>query len=169
MDSLRCLDRGLSQPYFRWVPRPALALAALLLLGSPAEARPSGCPHAWCGCWLAMQYGFTGAKARTLWLARNWARLFPHTHLAPGTVAVFARGKRGGHVGRVEGVRPGAVLLTSGNDGRAVRTRWRSTRGLIAAVNPGAMLVPKGAHGRTRNRLSPDPLPHWASAHGVGG
>jgi len=112
-------------------------IAVVLFVNSsnPAHSRPAGCPHAWCGCWLAMQYGFSGAKARALWLARNWAAMFPRTALAPGAVAVFARG-RGGHVGKVVDVAPGKILLQSGNDGRAVRTRWRSTRGLIAAVSP---------------------------------
>lgn len=101
----------------------------------PADARPRGCPHLWCGCYLAIKYGYSGAQARALWLARNWALMFPRTSLAPGTVAVFSRGRRGGHVGEVVDVRPGQVLLHSGNDGRVVRTRWRSTRGLIAVVS----------------------------------
>lgn len=47
-------------------------------------------------------------------------------------IAVFARGKRGGHVGIVKAVvGPGKIVLLSGNDGNAVRTRARSTRGII--------------------------------------
>lgn len=102
-----------------------------------ASGKPQGCPRAWCGCWLARYYGFTGSKARQLWLARNWASMFPRVALAPGYVAVFARGRRGGHVGKIVAVHNnGTITLTSGNDGNAVRTRARSTRGLIAVVNP---------------------------------
>ena len=56
----------------------------------------------------------------------------------PGMVAVFARGRgSGGHVGRIVAVPgPGRVVMISGNDGRAVRTRERSTKGLIATVDP---------------------------------
>lgn len=125
--------------------RTLACIVVLLFLTVKADARPAGCPHMWCGCWLAIQYGYSGAKARALWVARNWAVMFPRTAVAPGAVAVFSRGKRGGHVGKIVDVRPGQVLLQSGNDGRQVRTRWRSTRGLIAAVNPsggGAMPTP---------------------------
>ncbi len=113
----------------------ALAVVLFVIGTTQANARPSGCPHAWCGCYLAQAYGYTGAMARKLWLARNWL-MFPRASMAPGNVAVFSRG-RGGHVGRIEAVKDGQVLLHSGNDGRAVRTRWRSTRGLIAVVSPG--------------------------------
>lgn len=123
------------QRYGNQEMRLILAVAAFVMLAAPAQARPAGCPHAWCGCYLASHFGFTGALARKLWLARNWASTFPRASLAPGNVAVFSRG-RGGHVGKIVDVRPGEVLLHSGNDGRTVRTRWRSTRGLIAVVSP---------------------------------
>ena len=114
-----------------------LAVVAIAMsISWPAQARPAGCPHAWCGCYLAGVYGFSGKLGRQLWLARNWL-MFPKVQPQVGAVAVYARG-RGGHVGRIDGVRPGEVLLTSGNNGRAVRTRWRSTRGMIAAVAPTA-------------------------------
>lgn len=93
--------------------------------------RPAGCPRAWCGCWLALhQYG---RHVRSLWLARAWARVGrPAAGPAPGVIAVFKRG-RGGHVGIVTRVTgPGMIVLLSGNDGRAVRERERSTRGVIA-------------------------------------
>jgi hypothetical protein len=116
-----------------------LAAALLLLMfTASAQARPRGCPALWCACWLSIEYGYSVAQAKTLGLfkARNWASFFQRATLAPGNVAIFARGRGGGHVGRIDGVRPGEVLLTSGNDGGAVRTRWRSTRGLIAVVDP---------------------------------
>lgn len=46
--------------------------------------RPSGCPHAFCGCGLAR---FLGLEDRRLWLAANWPRLFHRTHAKPGAVA----------------------------------------------------------------------------------
>jgi uncharacterized protein (TIGR02594 family) len=98
---------------------------------------PPGCPaRAWCGCWLQKHLGLND---RSLWLARNWARIgSPAGGPAPGVVAVFARG-RGGHVGIVTGVPgPGRIVLLSGNDGRAVRERERSTRGVIAWRHVGA-------------------------------
>ena len=48
--------------------------------------RPSGCPHAFCGC-EASRYIF-GKIIPELNLASNWARKFPHTSPAAGMVAV---------------------------------------------------------------------------------
>lgn len=128
----------------------AFATVTVLFIGT-ADARPAGCPHAWCGCYMALKKGFSGATARALWVARNWAKMFPRAALAPGNVAVFARG-RGGHVGEIVDVRPGQILLHSGNDGRAVRTRWRSTRGLLAVVNPHASYA---SHSTVKVRSKP--------------
>jgi len=101
------------------------------------KVRSTGRPRAWCGWWLANRFGFAGSKARKLWLARNWAVLFPRAPLAPGNVAVFSRGRRGGHVGEIIAVHNNrTITMISGNDGGAVRTRPRSLRGLIAVVNP---------------------------------
>lgn len=47
--------------------------------------RPHGCPRAYCGCGLAR---FLGLHDVRLNLARNWARLFPHTPPVPGAAAV---------------------------------------------------------------------------------
>lgn len=108
-----------------------------VLVVTQAEARnsPAGCPaRLWCGCWLAQQFNIVGTKARELWLARNWLQ-YQKAPLAPGAVAVFSRGRRGGHVGKVLAVKPGKVLLMSGNDGGRVRTRWRSTNRLIGTVS----------------------------------
>lgn len=88
---------------------------------------PSGCPsRAWCGCWLAKHLGLND---RALWLAREWARIgSAAAGPAPGVVAVWPH-----HVGIVRRVTgPGRAVILSGNDGRAVRERERSTRGVIA-------------------------------------
>lgn len=100
--------------------------------------RPAGCPRVlWCGCFAAVEFlriPAQEAKRRGLWLARNWAREgLPAAGPAPGVIAVYRRGRRGGHVGKVLAVpRPGVVVLKSGNDGGAVRIRERSTQGVIA-------------------------------------
>lgn len=111
--------------------RVTMIVVFLLAFIAPANAAPAGCPkRLWCGCYLMKHLGLSD---RALWLAKNWLR-YPRAPLAPGNVAVFSRG-RGGHVGKIVDVKPGKVLLHSGNDGNSVRTRWRSTRGLIAAVS----------------------------------
>lgn len=90
-----------------------------------AGGRPVGCPHAWCGCWLA---AYRGIVDRSLWLARNWARLGSNAG-GPrvGAIAVWPH-----HVGLVTAVDGNRIMLLSGNDGNAVRERWRPTRGVIA-------------------------------------
>ncbi len=62
-------------------------------------------------------------------LARNWANI-GHAIIGPiaGAIGVMAH-----HVFKVIAVEgPGRVLAISGNDGNAVRTRVRSTSGVIA-------------------------------------
>lgn len=96
--------------------------------------RPAGCPSQWCGCFASIVV--TGKNDRTLWPARNWPRDKRFRRVsgpAPGVIAVYARGAKGGHVGIVVSVvGPRTVLLLSGNDGGAVRERERSTAGIIA-------------------------------------
>lgn len=95
--------------------------------------RPDGCPsRAWCGCFLGKHLGLND---RSLWLARNWARVgSAASGPAPGVVVVWPH-----HVGLIRSVTsPGRAIVLSGNDGRAVRTRERSLRGVIAYRNVGA-------------------------------
>lgn len=98
-----------------------------------ASGRPAGCPPLWCGCYLAKRLGLDD---RSLWLARNWPRDKRFRRIprpVAGAIAVFARGKRGGHVGIVTAIpAPNRIVLLSGNDGGAVRERERSTAGIIA-------------------------------------
>jgi hypothetical protein len=88
--------------------------------------RPSGCPpRAWCGCWLARHLGM---PLRHLWLARNWASVGrPAGDPRVGAVVVWRH-----HVGRINDISGSRIRVLSGNDGRAVRNRWRSTSGVIA-------------------------------------
>jgi len=106
------------------VPRKTVRLGA---------GRPAGCPRLWCGCWLKRHVGF---KDRRLWRARAWLKVGRRVSSPRvGAVAVYARGRTGGHVGIVTKVLgPGRIVLLSGNDGNRVRERARSTRGLLGYV-----------------------------------
>jgi|SRR5215470_17134081 len=94
------------------------AAAIELALTRPADARRLP----WCG--------FLHDRAQRLARAREWAR-----------EGVAARGPVAGvvvvwphHVGEIRGGpdKRGRWLVHSGNDGNAVRTRWRSLFGVIA-------------------------------------
>lgn len=125
-----------------------LAIIVLLVSLSTAQARPAGCPSLWCGCWLCMQLGYSASQCKDMGLnrARTWAVKFTRTNLAPGMIAVFARGRGGGgHVGKVVAVHGNSITMISGNDGNRVRTRPRSLRGLIAVVNPYTSYASSGA------------------------
>lgn len=92
--------------------------AALAVVHSPR-------PRAWCGWWLGRQLGLL---SRSLWLARNWAHVGSPAGKHVGAIVVWRH-----HVGKITAVRAdGAIKVLSGNDGRAVRDRWRSARGVIA-------------------------------------
>lgn len=83
-------------------------------------------PRAWCGWWLRHELGVAN---RIYNRARAWAHFGSRASgPAAGVIAVWPH-----HVGVVVSVSgPGAIILKSGNDGHAVRTRERSTRGVIA-------------------------------------
>lgn len=71
------------------------------------QGRPRGCPHAWCGCALALELG--GGS----WRAIDWARHgSPAPHGAVGSIAVMRH-----HVGVVTGSCSRGVMLVSGNGG----------------------------------------------------
>lgn len=83
-------------------------------------------PRAWCGWWLRHHLGVAD---RLYNAARAWVRYgYRASGPAPGVIAVYPH-----HVGIVVSVPgPGRMVMTSGNDGHAVRTRERPTRGVIA-------------------------------------
>jgi hypothetical protein len=93
---------------------------------APPQGRPEGCPaRAWCGCFLMSYFGLSD---RSLWLARNWARIGQGVSgPQPGAIVVWRH-----HVGLIRSTDGDRILVLSGNDGRRVRERWRSTRGVIA-------------------------------------
>ena len=107
-------------------------IAAMLLLVASATSgmahhHHSGArPQAWCGWFMRQRLGVSD---RAYNLAANWAH-WGHAASgpAPGIIGVAMH-----HVFEVISVvGPGRVLAISGNDGNAVRTRERSTRGVIA-------------------------------------
>ncbi len=96
-----------------------------LPMSAALERPPSPRPRAWCGWWLGRQLGML---SRSLWLARNWAHVGAPSGKHVGAIVVWRH-----HVGKITAVRAdGAIRVLSGNDGRAVRDRWRSARGVIA-------------------------------------
>jgi len=89
------------------------------------HARPHDCYGiAWCGCWLRHALGVT---SRQFNLAREWAHWGKSTTAHVGAVVVWRH-----HVGLISGGSPGNWIITSGNDGHAVRSRRRSIAGAIA-------------------------------------
>lgn len=105
----------------------AAAVIALVALSLPADARPAGCPATrWCGCFMMHHQG---KNDRSLWVARNWARVGSRADgPAAGVIVVWPN-----HVGIITGgsASSGWIVL-SGNDGRRVRERVRSVVGAIA-------------------------------------
>lgn len=96
--------------------------------------RPSGCPHAFCGCEASL-YKF-GRIVPELNLASNWRR-FPRTAPAPGMAAV-----RSGHVMILQAQVSGNIWnVHDGNSGGHVtREHARSIAG-YTIVDPSSGLV----------------------------
>jgi hypothetical protein len=112
-----------------------LAIAAITLTtGCPAYAEESETkaagigprPAEWCGWWMREHLG--GAFGPEFNRARNWLNVGrPLASPRPGVLGVESH-----HVFRVvQVIGPEKVLAISGNDHNAVRTRIRSTSGVI--------------------------------------
>jgi hypothetical protein len=99
--------------------------------GRVVGGRPSGCPHAYCGCAASLR--IFGRIVPSLNLASSWLR-FPRTSPAPGMVAA-----RHGHVFVLEShVQGDTWIAYDGNSGgHATRIHARSLRG-YTIVNPRA-------------------------------
>lgn len=83
--------------------------------------------RAWCGAYMRHVFGIADPRLN---LARNWARQGSNAGGPQvGAVVVWPH-----HVGVIRGGPDGSGqwLVESGNDGNAVRTRYRSLRGAIA-------------------------------------
>jgi hypothetical protein len=92
---------------------------------SRETGRPADCYGIpWCGCWLRHYFGLAN---RALNLARNWAHYGHATSPHIGAIVVWPH-----HVGVISGRNGSQWVVTSGNDGHAVRTRPRSLAGAIA-------------------------------------
>jgi len=97
--------------------------------GTVIGGRPSGCPHAYCGCSASLRV--FGRIVPDLNLAANWGR-FPSASPAPGMAAY-----RRGHVFIIESVNSdGTVVAHDGNSGGGLtRLHTVSLRG-YRVVNP---------------------------------
>ena len=98
--------------------------------GTIIGSRPSGCPHAYCGCGLRLYLGLADVRLN---LASNWARLFPHEGGPRAGLAAV----RSGHVMYIEGAAGnGQWLVRDYNSGGGLsRVHTRDVRG-YAFVNP---------------------------------
>jgi hypothetical protein len=113
---------------FRFGPGPHMLSSTIQHVerSSVIGGRPSVCPpRRWCGCWASIQK--FGKSVRHLWVARAWAKEGSPASPDTANVVVWRN-----HVGFVKARRGNQILVHSGNDGNAVRERWRSTRGVIA-------------------------------------
>jgi hypothetical protein len=78
-----------------------------------------------------------GVSDRSFNLARRWASYGTRAQgPAVGTLVVWRH-----HVGIITGGSPGAWVVKSGNDGRAVRERKRSVAGAIAFRWPNGLAM----------------------------
>jgi hypothetical protein len=98
-------------------------------VGRVVGGRPSGCPHAFCGCGASLKV--FGRIIPSLNLAANWLR-FPRTEPAPGMVAA-----RRGHVFvLIRHIRGKIWLAHDSNSGHhRTRVHPRSIAG-FTVVNP---------------------------------
>ena len=98
--------------------------------GGVIGGRPSGCPHAYCGCSASLH--IFGKIIPALNLAANWPRIFPRTSPAHGMAAA-----RNHHVFvLISHVGGSEWLVHDGNSGHGLtREHVRSIRGYVV-VNP---------------------------------
>ncbi|NVO13830.1 MAG: TIGR02594 family protein [Rhodoplanes sp.] len=90
-------------------------------------SNPTGWARVWCGRMLDMALRSAGHAPGSP-VARAYASYGrPAAGPAPGVIAVWPH-----HVGVVTAVEGGRIRMISGNDGRRVRERVRSTAGVIA-------------------------------------
>jgi hypothetical protein len=107
--------------------RTVPAAAGMLGPGLAHMLESMGKPQAWCGWYMRKLEHVADSSYNR---AANWAHFGePAFDPAPGIIVVWPH-----HVGVIRGGpdRTGDWLVESGNDGHAVRTRFRSLRGAIA-------------------------------------
>jgi hypothetical protein len=116
---------------------------------------------AWCGAYMRRVFGVADPRLN---LARNWASAGSNAGGPQiGAVVVWPH-----HVGVIRGGPDsnGEWLIESGNDGHAVRTRYRSLRGAIAFRNVGGgRAIASGEQRQPRQaryvRTNPSELAWW--------
>lgn len=98
------------------------------LARSTHQHSSNGRPHAWCG-WYARLHLASHDPGVAFNLARNWAHWGRSARAGIGVMVVWAH-----HVGMITGRdnKKGLWIVTSGNDGHAVRSRPRSVARAIA-------------------------------------
>jgi hypothetical protein len=101
--------------------------------GSIIGSRPSGCPHAYCGCGLRKFLGLSDVRLN---LASNWARYFPHESGPRAGLAAV----RNHHVMYIESsAGNGQWIVRDYNSGGGMsRVHTRDVRGYVF-VNPHAV------------------------------
>ncbi len=101
--------------------------------GSIIGSRPSGCPHAYCGCGLRKYLGLSDVRLN---LASNWARYFPHESGPRAGLAAV----RNHHVMYIESsAGNGQWIVRDYNSGGGMsRVHTRDVRGYVF-VNPHAV------------------------------
>jgi len=95
---------------------------------------PTGWNAVWCGKFMAMVAPEAAAKIKNPNRARDWATL-PHVSPQVGAIAVFARGRNGGHVGIVTGFEGNNPIIVSGNHNRRVGEGVYPARLVLAYVS----------------------------------
>lgn len=121
-----------TSPGHRWVSpgqtRPSdVRPARSTVVASGGTDRPRDCYGIqWCGCWLRHQFGLASTSLN---LAINWARMGNPASPNEANVVVWRH-----HVGKLLQFDGSRILVQSGNDGNAVRTRWLSPRVLGGVV-----------------------------------
>jgi hypothetical protein len=119
----RYASLGAAEPVYRHT----VAGAAMGGTVAVEHSRPSDCYGIqWCGCWLRHALGIAD---RSLNLAINWARVGSAASPDSANVVVWRH-----HVGKLLAHDNGRILVQSGNDRGAVRTRWLSPRVLGGVV-----------------------------------
>ena len=103
-------------------------------VGEIIGGRPSGCPHRFCGCALAIK--LFGRQVAGLNLAANWLR-FPRAEAAPGMVAA-----RRGHVFQLQAHVEKRIwrVWDANSGGGRIRIHNRSIAG-YTIVNPGSRVA----------------------------
>src|ERR1051326_682102 len=136
----RAREAAPSRPAARWAARRSGArhsgAVRQIVTGGQARfgatlavehSRPRDCfGIQWCGCWLRHAFGIGD---RSLNLAIAWARVGAPASPDNANVVVWRH-----HVGKLLAHDNGRILVQSGNDGGAVRTRWLSPRILGGVV-----------------------------------